>query len=237
MVAGKVRKRREVKPQYKATPREIAALDKVRAAEKIPLAMVSRSKNGERLVLDHPEPEVGAALLLEAIGSTDDIFLNGLLRQHPIAPGNKTDVERINFMFSVVNGIKPQDQIEAMLGAQLAAVQEATMRLSKLLADADDIKVFETAERAYNRLTRTLIGLVDALKRHRTGGEQKVTVQYVNVSEGGQAIVGNVTQGRRRGKTNGSVAPPLSLAHDQTQPMQIVEDRKPVPARNNKTKK
>ena len=35
---------------------------------------------------------------------------------------------------------------------------------------------------------------MEALKRHRTGGEQKVTVQHVSVGEGGQAIVGNVTQ-------------------------------------------
>jgi hypothetical protein len=34
---------------------------------------------------------------------------------------------------------------------------------------------------------------MEALKRYRTGGEQKVTVQHVSVSEGGQAIVGNVT--------------------------------------------
>jgi hypothetical protein len=38
---------------------------------------------------------------------------------------------------------------------------------------------------------------MEALKRYRTGGEQKVTVQHVSVSEGGQAIVGNVTQGPR----------------------------------------
>jgi hypothetical protein len=35
---------------------------------------------------------------------------------------------------------------------------------------------------------------MEALKRYRTGGEQKVTVQHLSVGEGGQAIVGNVTQ-------------------------------------------
>ena len=34
---------------------------------------------------------------------------------------------------------------------------------------------------------------VEALKRYRTGGEQKVTVQHVTVNEGGQAIVGSVS--------------------------------------------
>jgi hypothetical protein len=38
---------------------------------------------------------------------------------------------------------------------------------------------------------------MEALKRYRSGGEQKVTVQHVSVSEGGQAIVGNVTQDAR----------------------------------------
>jgi hypothetical protein len=34
---------------------------------------------------------------------------------------------------------------------------------------------------------------MEALKRYRTGGEHKVKVQHVSVSEGEQAIVGNVT--------------------------------------------
>ncbi len=33
---------------------------------------------------------------------------------------------------------------------------------------------------------------MDTLKRYRTGGQQKVTVEHVTVNEGGQAIVGNV---------------------------------------------
>jgi hypothetical protein len=37
---------------------------------------------------------------------------------------------------------------------------------------------------------------MEALKRYRTGSKQKVTVQ--KVSEGGQAIVGNVTQAPRK---------------------------------------
>ncbi len=36
---------------------------------------------------------------------------------------------------------------------------------------------------------------VDALKRYRTGGQQKVTVEHVTVNDGGQAIVGSVEKG------------------------------------------
>jgi hypothetical protein len=50
-----------------------------------------------------------------------------------------------------------------------------------------------SAERAFNKLARTFAVQVEALKRYRTGGEQKVTVQHVTVNEGGQAIVGSVS--------------------------------------------
>ena len=41
----------------------------------------------------------------------------------------------------------------------------------------------------------------------------------MNVSEGGQAIVGNVTQGQRDATPNGTADPPLALSHDQTPAM------------------
>jgi hypothetical protein len=51
----------------------------------------------------------------------------------------------------------------------------------------------DSAERAFNKLARTFAAQVEALKRYRSGGEQKMTVQHVHVAEGGQAIVGNVS--------------------------------------------
>jgi hypothetical protein len=47
----------------------------------------------------------------------------------------------------------------------------------------------------FNKLARTFAAQVEALRKHRTGGEQQVTVQHVNVSDGGQAIVGKVQHG------------------------------------------
>ena len=50
----------------------------------------------------------------------------------------------------------------------------------------------DSAERAFNKLTRTFAAQMSALKEYRSKGEQKMTVQHVHVAEGGQAIVGNV---------------------------------------------
>jgi hypothetical protein len=80
---------------------------------------------------------------------------------------------------------------------------------------------------------------MEALKRYRTGGEQMVTVQHVNVSEGGQAIVGNVTQGQRDVVPNGVPTQPLALTHEKTLPMPIIESKTAalVPAQRNAKRK
>jgi len=38
---------------------------------------------------------------------------------------------------------------------------------------------------------------METLRKHRNGGKQTVTVQHVNVSDGGKAIVGDVSHGGR----------------------------------------
>jgi hypothetical protein len=78
---------------------------------------------------------------------------------------------------------------------------------------------------------------MEALKRYRTGGEQKVTVQHVTVGEGGQAIVGNVTQGQREAAPKNSASPPPLLADGKAAPMPIISDcKEPIRARHKKRK-
>jgi len=60
----------------------------------------------------------------------------------------------------------------------------------------DNIAQQDAAERALNKLARTYANQMEALKRYRTGGHQKVTVEHVTVNAGGQAIVGAVAHGR-----------------------------------------
>ena len=45
------------------------------------------------------------------------------------------------------------------------------------------------------KFLRTFAAQVEALQRHRGKGQQKVTVEYVHVHAGGQAIVGAITAG------------------------------------------
>ena len=79
-----------------------------------------------------------------------------------------------------------------MLAAQMAAVHSASMAMARQLATAQNLPQQDSAERAFNKLTRTFATQVEALKNYRSKGEQKMTVQHVHVADGGQAIVGNV---------------------------------------------
>jgi hypothetical protein len=67
--------------------------------------------------------------------------------------------------------------------------------LARRLNHVDTITQQDAAERALNKLARTYTTQMEALKRYRTGGQQKVTVEHVTVNDGGQAIVGHVTHG------------------------------------------
>jgi hypothetical protein len=184
--------------RYELTPKERAALTAYVAKTK-EVALPPRSKvNGIVISPDHPEPEVGARLLAHALGTTDNDFLNGRLTElvNVCACGGKEiDERQLNAMLATVAGVRPQDEVEALLATQMAAVHAATMSFAKSLAKADNLTLRDSAERTFNKLARTFAAQMETLKRYRTGGEQKIVVKHVNVNAGGQAIVGNVSHG------------------------------------------
>jgi hypothetical protein len=119
---------------------------------------------------------------------------------------------------SALAGIRPQEELEGMLGAQLIACHNAAMECYRraMLTEQTFEGRHENLSQA-NKLSRTYTTLLEALNRHRGKGQQKVTVEHVHVHEGGQAIVGNV-------ETGGGVTPkpkdqPHALAHAPGQTM------------------
>jgi hypothetical protein len=232
-----------VKPKYEPTSQEQAAIARHRArqsASLTPRLTVLTKREGVTVSPDHPDEFVGSVLLGDAFGTADPDFLAGIVEQLATTstPGHQFDQRRLNFMASIVTGIKPRDAIEAMLAAQMAEVHIAIMRSARQLADAANIPLHDSAERAFNKLTRTFATQMEALKRYRTGGGQTVTVQQVSVSEGGQAIVGNVTQAPRAAPTEPATSP-LALPDSQTPAMTILGDESaamPVPLKRDASK-
>jgi hypothetical protein len=146
--------------------------------------------------IDHPDPELGEQLMADALGVADRDAMHGILRQLVKASvnGQKPDAVNLSFMIAMVKSIKPRDSVEAMLVAQMVSVHVMAMRCAHHLANADDIARQDSAGRALGRLARTFPAQIEALNRYRSHGEPAITVQNVSVGDGGNAIVGNVTQ-------------------------------------------
>jgi hypothetical protein len=172
-------------------------------------------------------------LLSEALGSQDPDFIWGLVSQLSQASTRFNDGEGLNFMLSVIKNIHPRDGIEAMLGAQMAALHMSMMNYIDEFARLGHTPQQEMAERAVNKLSRTFATLVGALKHHRTGGEQKLTVRHVSVSQ----IVGTVTQAPRDVLPEKTPNATPALTDARQTAMEIVGERKrkPVPQRRRHT--
>ena len=134
--------------------------------------------------------------MADALGVADRDAMHGILRQLVKASvsGEKPDEVNLSFMISMVKSIKPRDSVEAMLVAQMVSVHVMAMRCAHHLANADDLAQHDSAARALGRLARTFPAQIEALNRYRSHGEPAITVQNVSVGDGGNAIVGNVTQ-------------------------------------------
>jgi hypothetical protein len=184
---------------YDPKPTEKAAVDAWRARRRAraPSPSIKLRKQGDstKVEFDHPDTAMGTILMMEALGTTSTSFMDVLVRQliNAGTQGREPDQATVNFMLSVVKSVEPKDEIEAMLAAQMAAVHMASMTFARRLAHVDTIPQQDSAERAFNKLARTFTTQMEALKRYRTGGQQKVIVEHVTVQAGGQAIVGNVS--------------------------------------------
>ena len=96
------------------------------------------------------------------------------------------------FLLSVVAEIQPRDTFERLLSVQMAATHVAMIRSGRWLANSERVDQVQAHYNGYTRLARAYVSQMEALRKHRNGGKQTVTVQHVNVQDGGQAIVGNV---------------------------------------------
>jgi hypothetical protein len=146
-----------------------------------------------------------AVKLMEALGTPDADLQQSLLNQVILTFGGVAtsdgfrldQVEALcNDALAILNGIQPRDEIEGLLAVQMIGVHNLAMETMKRAMITDQtFEGKETNVNQANKMLRTFTAQMEALKRYRSGGQQKVTVEHVHVNEGGQAIVGTVNQG------------------------------------------
>lgn len=160
---------------------------------------LSKGESGGLVIdTDRPELKNGMVALMDAVGTHDLPFFTGYLTQvvNATTQGKAPDATSVNAALGFIRGLKPRDELEAAMAAQMVATHNAVMTFARRLNHTETIQQQDSAINGYNKLARTFAAQMEALKRYRSTGEQKVTVQHVTVSDGGQAIVGGtVTAG------------------------------------------
>ena len=194
-----------VKREY--TEEEKASIAKFQElAKRKPVKFKEAKGDSGKLTIDfeYPDGQLRAVKMSEALGTTDLELGSYLLGQiaetfrgtvSSDGHDNKALVTATNLAMAILNGIKPQDEIEGMLVVQMIGAHNAAMtNLGRvMLKDQTFVGRQANADQA-TKMLRTFVVQMEAFKKYRTGGPQKTIVENVNVNEGGQAIVGTVNQ-------------------------------------------
>jgi hypothetical protein len=151
-----------------------------------------------RISPPHSDDAGFATRLLDAFGTKSPAFakramerLGVVMRPGGSALPTQTD---FNAALAAIDGIRPGDEIEAMLAVQMVATYETAMDMLLRAKQADLMPTLQECGSLAVKLLRTYTAQVEALARLRRGGEQRVIVQHVTVNEGGKAIVGAVNR-------------------------------------------
>ena len=178
-----------------------------KAVEKKPLKFMASKNDSDdtAIATKEDDADLAVAKMPGALGTTDEDLQFHLLCQAILvfrgsAKQDGRDREDLgNYTknaLAILDGIKPQDEIEGMLAVQMIGVHNLAMEtLQRAIFVGQTDKGKELNVNQATKMLRTFIAQIDALKKYRTGGQQKMIVEHVHVNEGGQAIVGTVNQG------------------------------------------
>jgi hypothetical protein len=148
----------------------------------------------------HSDGEGWQTRLKDALGTSSSDFVDIEMARLMTIFQNRAgviDARAVNAALAVVDGLKPQNEIEAMLALQMAVTHGLAMMFSARLYSGatETIPQQDSAALTLSRLQRAFTTQMDSLSNMRRGGRQ--VVEHVHVYPGGQAIVGNVTHSGR----------------------------------------
>lgn len=144
--------------------------------------------------------ELTAATLSAILGTTNHEYASCLLEQTIAGFFQKPHMNSSKIANAITGSLlslNPKDEIEGMLCSRLVVLHNQYMEFISRTVDPEqtNVNIDLNINRA-TKLMRLYNETLDALSKHRRKGEQKVTVQHVNISDGGQAIVtGQMSQG------------------------------------------
>lgn len=158
-----------------------------------PEMTISFSDEGATAALGpiHSDGNGHAAMLHEAVGSSSNGWLNGmmidLLKVAKERGASEVTGEQASAALAFMAAIQPQNEVEGALGVQMYAAHRLAIEMASRCRHTTDRKATMEYGNLATKMMRTVTAQVDALGKMRRGGEQ--VVRHVHVYEGGQAIV------------------------------------------------
>src|SRR5262249_35574625 len=214
--ADKLAKRPPPNPVERAEIKKARKRTKARA-QRIAMHIENRGEAGSVVYPAHSDDEGHECRLADAFGTRSRQFvysmLNGLGKatedhslDYNFSPGSPNELA-FNAALAVIDGVRPKDEIEAMLAAHMAVTNivllELVARTRGAVAghryEGNGIKRLDVLGNLTTKFMRTYTMHVEALARKRRKGQQNIKVKHVHVYAGGQAVVGNLSHRKGRG--------------------------------------
>jgi hypothetical protein len=145
------------------------------------------------------ESKVWWRRLKKALGTTSSDFVNASLLQLQASarlPYSGISEIALNAALALIEATAPKDEIEGALAVQMACTHTAAISvLARLGGGGGTERHLVAIASAAARLLSAYATQVELLRRVRHGGHQYVRVEHVQVTDGGQAVIGNVKTG------------------------------------------
>ena len=182
--------------------------------------------------VDAPFELPSGAALREALDTDERALTNrklqeiaGLLWHGEGAADDDVDARLVRAV-EQFESLAPADGAEGMLALQMVGTHDAALEcLRRAVLSSQTFAGRDMALKHAHKLMLLYTQQLAALNKHRGKGQQKVTVEHVNIAAGGQAIVGNVEASggdRRRGSS------PLAVTHRHEEPLADLTAPKPA---------
>ena len=195
-----------IAPKGQGDSQLVDSEDRGKRIPKPPRMKVVEKEDGSiSIAFDEKDETAAAKQLVQSLGDGESSFVASMMNEliNGTKVGSTPKSSDLNYALQIVGAVRPTNELEAILASQMAVVHMAAMRHVRMMNNVNLIPQLEVQEKTVSRVMRTFAMQMEALRKYRSGGEQRVIVKHVTVNDGGQAIVGNVsTTGGRDGQKN-----------------------------------
>jgi hypothetical protein len=190
------------------------ALARARDAKRRPRVALKLMRKGRCLKNgpNHADAKSWTNRILDAFGTTSPDFLTTeVARVNNALDVTGEDGEaRINAALAVIDGIRPRNEVEAMLASRMAVTHALAMEVLGRSKRVKDIEQFDSAANAANKLLRNFAMQAEVLANMRRGGKQSMQIRHVHVHAGGRNLR------HRRDAAGCTAAPRVAVARGES---------------------